>query len=138
MPRYAFDYPSRSDSEARAMDDLFGLLEEHQIPHELRQHFALAVSEAFTNALVHGNRRQAEKIIHLEVEINDDLLSADITDEGSGGLDRIANRSTAGLLAEGGRGIDLIRHYTDASFSETPNGGLRVTIVMNRKSNVAN
>ena len=52
-----------------------------------------------------------------------------IVDQGMGGLKRIESRRPSRELDEGGRGVDLIRHYADScQFKETDDGGLQVTI----------
>lgn len=129
MARYEFSYPSMTESEEQMLDDLGRALESAAISPQVQRGFILAVCEAFTNALLHGNGSNPDKIVSVGLEVNENGVTADITDEGKGGLERIRRRSQRGLLAEGGRGIDLIRHFADAvSFTETEKGGLTVTI----------
>lgn len=90
-------------------------------------------SEAFTNALVHGNDSNPSKQVTIRLAVNENHLSADIIDEGAGGLARLRSRRPRGLLAEGGRGIDLIERFVDSvEYAEEPHGGLRVSLTMAR------
>lgn len=128
MASYSYTYPSTTEAEGFMHDDLFRTLERHSIPEDIAKRFGLAVSEAFTNALIHGNRRNPGKLIKVTLCINGSCLSADIIDEGTNGLGQIKKRRTVGLMSETGRGIDLMNHYAQTDFVETETGGLKVTI----------
>jgi serine/threonine-protein kinase RsbW len=129
MPTYEFTYPSTPASEGKMFDEVTTILQANGMPEDLQNGFMLAVSEAFTNALVHGNKRNPHKAIKLALNINEGLLTADITDEGQGGLAKIKRRQSPTLLSESGRGVDLMRHYASAvRFTETEGGGLKVSL----------
>ena len=129
MPSYLFKYPSTGGAHDRVLDDLFRSLTECGINRNLQHAISVAVSEAFTNAVVHGNREDSAKLVILRLEVNDQGITADIVDHGMGGLKRIESRRPSRELDEGGRGVDLIRHYADScQFKETEDGGLQVTI----------
>ncbi|MCX6834708.1 MAG: ATP-binding protein [candidate division Zixibacteria bacterium] len=111
------------------LNDLSRCLNEDGIHGDLQQAINVAVSEAFTNAVVHGNRGDKTKLVILRLEVNDREITADIVDQGMGGLKQIESRRPSGQLDEGGRGVDLIRHFADwCQFKETDDGGLQVTI----------
>ncbi len=129
MPRYELTYPSRTASEGEMYEQVLGLLRKHGLSPHVENRIMLAISEAFTNALVHGNRREAKKEIKLIININEKEVTADVMDEGEGGLERINRRLPPTVHSEGGRGIDLIRHYSDdVRFEEKEQGGLRVSM----------
>jgi len=129
MDEYTFEYASALDSEARMLDDLEDILSSHGVIEEEAQAFMVMVSEAFTNALLHGNRQNANKIIRVDLRVNEMTVAADITDQGSNGLERIRTHQPPGLMAENGRGLDLIRHYaTECTFRESESGGLVVSV----------
>lgn len=137
MATYQFEYTSVTESEGRMMDDLMRIVDQHRLPPDVAQPVMLAVSEAFTNALTHGNRYDAGKVIRVELSVNERRLTADIIDEGHGGLSRVAAHRPPGPLAESGRGISLIRHYSDrVELTETPTGGLHVHIEFKWKKHV--
>ncbi len=129
MPKYEFTYSSAVASEDKMLDELATVLHINGIPEDLQNWFMLAVSEAFTNALVHGNKLNPHKAIKLALNINEGLLTADIIDEGQGGLAKIKRRQPPTVLSEGGRGVDLMRYYASAvRFTETEGGGLKVSL----------
>ena len=126
---YRFEYPSVRESEDRMLDDLAEIMFRHEVDDDTAHHVALAVSEAFTNALVHANCWEPGKLVRLRIVLNDAEIRADITDEGRDGLKRIARRRPPSVDSEGGRGIDLLSHYaTDVSFRENADGGLTVSL----------
>lgn len=129
MPTYEFTYPSVVVSEERMLDDVLIVLQANRIYGDLQDSFMLVVSEAFTNALVHGNERDPRKEIKLQLNINKDVLAADIIDEGQRGVDRVKHKRPPTMFSEGGRGVDLMRHYASiVRFTETQRGGLKVSI----------
>ncbi len=129
MPKYEFTYSSAVTSEDKMLDELATVLHINGIPESLQNWFMLAVSEAFTNALIHGNKLNPHKAIKLALNINDGLLTADIIDEGQGGLAKIKRRQPPTVLSEGGRGVDLMRHYASVvRFTETEGGSLKVSL----------
>lgn len=133
--RFQFSYPSVGESEGKFLDDFEAALKQESVEAGLSRRLMLAVSEAFTNALVHGNHRDPGKRILVGLEVNDSEVIADITDEGTGGVGAIARKNPPGPLAEGGRGVDLIRHCASTvSFTERVGGGLTVTIRVRREA----
>lgn len=132
-----FEYPSNSKSYHQVVDDVNQLLDKENVSRQERYPFILAVSEALTNAVIHGNNKNLHKKVKVVITVNEKLLSADIIDEGNGGLDRIRRRKPSSPKDEGGRGIDLIEHYsTSVGFVQIPAGGLKVEIRIERKTNL--
>ena len=134
MATYNFTYAAVLDSEEKMLSDLAAILAEQLITNPLRYEFMLVISEAFTNALLHGNKLNPDKNIYLMVDINTNRLSADIIDEGESGLKQIQTKKPSELYNENGRGVDLINHYsTFAEFGVTENGGTKVSVSIERK-----
>ncbi len=133
MANYEFTYPSSRQANDIALDDLDRCLDAEHVEGAIRHAISLCVSEAFTNAVVHGNTESPTKKVLLTIEVNEREVIADITDQGSGGMRRISSKKPAAVQDEGGRGIDLIRHFADACyFKETESGALRVSIHFQR------
>jgi serine/threonine-protein kinase RsbW len=79
------------------------------------QNLGMAVRESVVNAVVHGNRYNARKRVHLEVVDATDRVTVTVTDEGEGFdltalPDPVAEHN---LLQQSGRGIFLIRKFSD-------------------------
>jgi len=131
----SFEYESEPRSFHLVVDDVNRVLDKAGVSKNERYPFVLAVSEALTNAIIHGNGRDPAKKVKVTVTVNEKLMFADIIDEGQGGLDRIRQRKPSTSKDEGGRGIDLIEHYaTSVGYVQIPAGGLKVQIRIERKS----
>ncbi len=88
----------------------------------------LALSEAATNAIVHGNQQDESKKVYIEANVEDGHLIISIKDEGEGfDPSNLPNPlQDKNLLKEGGRGVYLIKQYADkVNYSK---GGTKVTI----------
>ena len=75
----------------------------------------LSVSEAATNAVVHGNKLDLSKKVMIQAKASTAILTFTITDEGNGfDPEDIANPvDEENLLNTSGRGVFLMREYTD-------------------------
>jgi anti-sigma regulatory factor (Ser/Thr protein kinase) len=134
ISRLTKEYPTIGESEDRMLDDLAVYLDQFNLDTAIQHSLMLCISEAFTNALRHGNKWDESKQIVLNVEVNDESISADITDQGSGGLAAIGRRLLPEILAESGRGIDFIYRYCpNAELREVEGGGLQVKLFMPRR-----
>jgi len=90
-----------------AQDIGFGEDELHQL--------GMAVRESMVNAVVHGNRYNARKKVHLSVTQDADRLTVVIADEGDGfELNELPDPlAEENLLRQSGRGLLLIRAFVD-------------------------
>ena len=75
----------------------------------------LALEEAFTNAVKHGNRSNPDKKIDVQLLITPEKLDISITDEGQGFIpDDVPDpRCNGNLYKCSGRGVLLIKAYMD-------------------------
>jgi serine/threonine-protein kinase RsbW len=117
-------------AEARTVDQVLdSALEsvdvaEEQVLHEARElgfdeddqyRIGMAVRECMVNAVVHGNRYNARKKVHLTVSRSADKLSVTIADEGEGfDVSKLPDPlAEENLLRHSGRGILLIQGFMD-------------------------
>jgi len=135
MPEHRLTYPSTVESSERFIDDLQSLLRHYEVEDSLFQRLCLVLSEAFNNALLHGNQQDPAKSVRVVLQVNEKEILADITDQGKGGAEKVRSRESHGLLADHGRGIDLMQRLATAtSFAEMSDGGLKVTVSFRRES----
>lgn len=75
----------------------------------------LALSEAVTNAIVHGNKEDPDKYVTVSAQVSGSILNLCIHDEGEGfNPDNLPDPlQEENLLNEGGRGVFLIKQYAD-------------------------
>jgi serine/threonine-protein kinase RsbW len=97
------------------------------------QGLLLAIIEASTNAIIHGNKSDETKFITIDVAKEDNQLVIRVKDQGKG-FDpaKIPDPTeTDNLLKDSGRGIYLMRIYMDdLKFNVTPEG-TETTLILN-------
>lgn len=99
---------SAEDTVLKTAQDLgFGEDDLHKI--------GIAVRESMVNAVVHGNRYNIRKKVHLQVRTASDRLVVEIQDEGDGfELDALPDPlAEENLLRHSGRGILLMQAFMD-------------------------
>ncbi len=135
MSDHQYRYSSDMASEETMFNDLEKILAANNIAGKLANDLKLAVSEAFTNAMVHGNRLEANKNVTINISINNDLIIADIIDEGTGDPGRVSKTEDPELWQERGRGVILMETMADrVSFQRDHiSGGLQCTLMFVRK-----
>ena len=89
--------------------------EKFEINDDIYGNIMISVTECISNAIIHGNQSNKNKLVHLELKAEEDQLQFIIEDEGEGfDLEQLPDRTSPENIAKpGGRGIFLIRHLTD-------------------------
>jgi serine/threonine-protein kinase RsbW len=85
----------------------------------------LAVTEATTNAIIHGNKNNKLKMVRIYVFVEGPTVTIKIKDEGKGFDPSIVPDPTdpENLLKDSGRGLYLMRVYMDGlTYNQTPEG----------------
>jgi serine/threonine-protein kinase RsbW len=87
----------------------------------------VATTEAVNNSIVHGNKRNPQKIVTITLEFFNNTISVSVEDEGPG-LDPSAlpdPLTEENLLRENGRGVFLMRSLMDkVTFGKTSRGSI--------------
>jgi serine/threonine-protein kinase RsbW len=117
-----------------------GVAAELGFDEEELHRLGIAVRETVVNAVVHGNRYNARKKVHLVVASNQERLTVTVTDEGAGFdwtslPDPVAAEN---LLEQSGRGLFLMRSFVDqVDIRRVSPAGAEVKLVKHRKKMVA-
>ena len=85
----------------------------------------LAITEATTNAIIHGNKNNQLKMVRIYVYVDGSNLTVIIKDEGKGFDPSIVPDPTdpENLLKDSGRGLYLMRVYMDGlTYNQTTDG----------------
>ncbi|MBS4036397.1 MAG: ATP-binding protein [Ignavibacterium sp.] len=85
----------------------------------------LSITEATTNAIVHGNKGNPQKNVFIDVNASDSILTIVVRDEGVGFDPSEVPDPTHpdNLLKDSGRGLYLMRVYMDElNYNHTPTG----------------
>jgi serine/threonine-protein kinase RsbW len=89
--------------------------EEFEINDDLYGNIMISVTECISNAIVHGNQSNPDKMVHLQLHMEPGLLSCSIEDEGKGfDFSNLPDPTEPENIEKlGGRGIFLMRHLSD-------------------------
>jgi serine/threonine-protein kinase RsbW len=111
--RLSIDLPSERGSNRQVTDELLTQLGAHGWPPADVFAVHLAVEEAIVNAIVHGNKLDTAKKVHVECEVSADRVRVAIADEGPGFDPASVPDCTAEerLEAPSGRGVMLMRSF---------------------------
>ena len=85
------------------------------IVSDLYGNLLISTIEAVTNAIVHGNNNDPEKLVHIDLESDDKKIDVTVTDEGKGFDVSIVPDPTKPDYIEkpNGRGIFLMKNLAD-------------------------
>lgn len=109
---------------------------EASLSEEKLSNLLLCVSEAVTNAIVHANKLDPEKVVNIRAEFNDEFLTFIIKDEGIGfNPDAVPDPTEPeNLMKDHGRGLFLMRTYLhELRYNITPTG-TETILVMQRNT----
>lgn len=109
---------------------------EASLSEEKLSNLLLCVSEAVTNAIIHANKLDPEKVVNIRAELNDEFLTFIIKDEGIGfNPDAVPDPTEPeNLMKDHGRGLFLMRTYLhELRYNITPTG-TETILVMRRNS----
>ena len=129
-------YSLRLKSQFTEAEKVPGFIEtissENGFDDDLEGRIMLALSEAATNAIVHGNKEDCAKDVQISVDVSPKSVVIVVQDQGDGFNPEHTPDPTEeeNLLQTGGRGIYLIEHYAEeVSYND---GGRRVIMKFNR------
>ncbi len=125
-------------SDLSALQELHAFCEalksKMHLGEQLHENIMLVLSEAATNAIIHGNENNPGKKVDVEVYEGDQQIVIVVSDEGEG-FDPTTlpdPLSEENLLRQGGRGVFLIEQFAD--HVEYRDKGSTVILTFNRQS----
>ena len=124
--------PSRTESVNEAATAAGEVAERAGLNEEAAYGVDMALREAVTNALVHGNKRDESKTITVIFTSSPGALEIEVSDQGVGFDPGSVPDPTVGenVLKTSGRGIFFMRTFMDeVSWSRTAEGGTVVRMV---------
>jgi len=104
--------PARSGAGDQVLDQLLFQMQLLAWPEKDIFNVQLAFAEAMTNAIIHGNHSDPQKMVYLQCGIRENEIRVSIRDEGGGfNPDELPDpRHPDHIFNPSGRGILLIRH----------------------------
>jgi len=111
-----------------------GMAERAGVDEDDLMKVGMAVRECMVNAVVHGNRYNANKKVRFSVAANSRQFTVRVADEGEGfDFDNLPDPlAPENLLKTSGRGIFLIKSLMDETqMRRLESGGIEVTMIKN-------
>jgi len=91
------------------------LVDRFRINPDKQCNILVSLTEAVTNAIVHGNCKDESKIVQIKLKKQNDCLALRVSDEGQGFDHRNLPDPTApeNIVKTGGRGVFLMKQLSD-------------------------
>lgn len=127
---------SRRDAVAPAVERILRAAVGAGLSAEQRDNLAVASAEALSNAAVHGNRLEPNRLVRvLVIVLPRECATVEVTDSGPGfdvgGLDDPTDPGH--LLTPGGRGVFLMRRLVDGVEYNRQGNRVRLTVRRQRR-----
>ena len=129
--RYTLTIGSRLEQLAMVHALIGEISRQYSFGEEIENALLIAVIEAGTNAIQHGNAFDDHKTVLFQFKVHPDDISVQVDDYGTGfDPDRVADPTDAShLLNPHGRGLYLMRELMDeVTFSVRPDHGTTVVL----------
>jgi serine/threonine-protein kinase RsbW len=123
---------STYEESEKVPDFVSDIQKESQLNEDTTGSLMLLLSEAVTNAIVHGNKLDEKKPVDVYVEVNEESVISTVKDQGSGFDPHEAKDplKEENLLKESGRGVFLINEISDEV--EYLENGTKIRFILNR------
>ncbi|RMG86534.1 MAG: ATP-binding protein [Bacteroidetes bacterium] len=91
------------------------LVNKYQISPDKQCNILISLTEAVTNAIIHGNRKDEHKVVKVRHQRKNDCLAVRVMDEGNGfDYQKLPDpTSPEHIMNEGGRGVFLMHQLAD-------------------------
>jgi serine/threonine-protein kinase RsbW len=124
--------PSRIEAVAEAAAAVAGVVGRSRVDENVAFGIDMAVREAVTNAVLHGNQLDETKIVEMIVKISAAELEIKVHDQGPGFNPEAVPDPTKdeNILKTSGRGIFFMRNFMDeVEWEIRPEGGTTVRML---------
>ena len=125
-------FASRIEAVAEAAAAVSEFLNRVGIGEDVAFGIDMAVREAVTNAVLHGNKLDSAKIAEVDLKKTSERLEINVSDQGKGfNPTEIADPTKPeNLLKTSGRGIFFMRNFMDeVNWTVNPGGGTTVRMI---------
>lgn len=127
--------PSRIEVVEEVATAIAGIIKSSEFEEEAGFGIDLAVREAVTNAVVHGNNADESKFIEVILKSSQDFIEIIVQDQGAGFDPKEVPDPTdeENIMKTDGRGIFFMRNFMDeVDWQIHPKGGTRVRMLKKR------
>jgi anti-sigma regulatory factor (Ser/Thr protein kinase) len=124
---YRRAFPSSFEQLGEVLPEALDALEKAGwLAQENKHCLRLCLEEGLVNAITHGNRGDASRMVHIAIAEENGGLTISIRDEGGGFDPSLVPEPEPAQL--GGRGVCLLRHYMDSVEYDMATGCLRMSL----------
>lgn len=127
--------PSRIETVAKAANAVADFVSRSGISEEAAFGIDMAVREAVTNAVVHGNEQDEQKAVELTLKSSPEAVEITVHDQGQGfNPEEVPDPTESeNIMKTSGRGIFFMRTFMDeVTWSIRPGGGTTVRMLKRR------
>jgi len=124
--------PSRIEAVNEAAGAVARILGDLAVSDQLMFGIDMAIREAVTNAVVHGNKQDEAKQVRVDIRIQPEEIEIQVHDEGGGFNPGEVPDPTAAenIMKTSGRGIFFMRNFVDeVEWLNPPGGGTTVKMI---------
>ncbi len=116
-------------------DFVFDILNSVSLDEEMLSNLSLAISEALSNAMVHGNKLDPNKNVVITVDVFDTKVELSIKDSGQGFKPEEVPDPTKpeNILRDSGRGIFIMQSFVDDLYYNFSEEGTELKLVFSIK-----
>jgi serine/threonine-protein kinase RsbW len=125
-------FPSRIETVGEAAAAVSDFMNRLGIAEDVAFGVDMAVREAVTNAVVHGNKLDDAKVVELKLRNTPAVLEITVQDQGTGFNPNDVPDPTKdeNILRTSGRGIFFMRNFMDeVDWAADPKGGTQVRMI---------
>jgi serine/threonine-protein kinase RsbW len=124
-----------SRDEITKVDDLINqIVEQFNLSDDLHGTMAISVTEMVNNGIIHGNKLDIDKIVTLDIDINEEKIIFKIQDQGSGfKVEDIPDPlKEENLMKSSGRGVHIVNQMVQLVTFIKNEIGMLVTLEFSR------
>jgi len=118
---FTLQLPSKMES-LHALENLIEMMaNKYEIPDDTFANMMTCLNEVFINAIVHGNKLDADKKVIINAEVDGRRVTWTVTDEGPGfDYNKLPDpTSLENLEKEAGRGVFIVKQLADQCIFNT-------------------
>lgn len=132
---YNKKFSSDPDNLVEVEKFITDVAEKFNLDDEIKGKLSLSLSEAASNAMVHGNKLDPKKYVDVRITISDDKIEVVIKDEGNGFDPSSVPDPTApeNLLKDSGRGIHIMKTFLENFHYNFTDSGTEVILEVSLK-----
>ena len=132
---YTKKFTSDPDNLVEVEEFITKVANEFNLDEEIKNNLSLSLSEAASNAMVHGNKLDPKKYVDIKITVSDDKIKVVIKDEGNGFDPSSVPDPTApeNLLKDSGRGIHIMKTFLENMRYNFTDSGTEVILEISLK-----